>query len=76
MQLASHLEDPVFGVIANEARKLGTRAFVIGGFVRDLLLGITSKDIDIVVAGSGIELARNVAARLGENIPVTVFKNF
>lgn len=76
MQLSSHLENPVFGVIANEARKLGAEAFVIGGFVRDILLERPSKDIDIVVAGSGIDLARNVALQIGPHIPVTVFKNF
>ncbi|MEI6764919.1 MAG: HD domain-containing protein [Bacteroidota bacterium] len=76
MQLSGHLENPIFKIVADEARKLGAEAFVIGGYVRDILLGRESKDIDIVVAGSGIELAQNVASKLGKNILVTVFKNF
>ncbi len=53
-----------------------TQAFVVGGYVRDIFLKRDSKDIDIVVTGSGIELAKNVAKHLGENVPVNYFKNF
>ncbi|MFH0867162.1 MAG: HD domain-containing protein [Bacteroidota bacterium] len=52
------------------------KAFVIGGFVRDLILKRSCKDIDIVVSGSGIELAELVALRLGPDVTVNVFKNF
>ena len=52
------------------------QAFVIGGYVRDLLIGRPSKDIDIVVLGSGIDVARKVAARIDAKLPVSVFKNF
>jgi len=51
-------------------------AFVIGGFVRDCILGRETHDIDIVVQGSGIEFARKFARSLGENIPVSIFRNF
>ncbi|MBA3705583.1 MAG: tRNA nucleotidyltransferase, partial [Bacteroidetes bacterium] len=51
-------------------------AFVIGGWVRDLLLNRTSKDIDIVAIGSGIELAERVAKKLGDQYHVNVYKNF
>ena len=47
----------------------------MGGFVRDLILGRPSKDVDFVCVGSGIELAQQVAAILGEQ-QVTIFKNF
>lgn len=65
----------VFRTVSVAANKLNVKAFVIGGFVRDLLLNRESKDMDFVAAGSGIELAREVAALLG-GAPVTVFKNF
>jgi poly(A) polymerase len=52
------------------------RAFVIGGFVRDITMNRNSKDIDIVVLGSGIDLALNVAKKIGGNAKVNVFKNF
>lgn len=51
-------------------------AYVIGGYVRDCLLQRPCKDIDIVVTGNGIDTARLVAAKLGDNIHVSVFKNF
>ena len=55
---------------------MNTRAWVIGGFVRDFILERPSKDIDIVVIGDGIELATRVAGRLGPRVKVSVFKNF
>ena len=56
---------------------MNLQVFVIGGFVRDLLLNRDNKqDIDIVVLGSGIEFAHLVADRLGESVPVKFFKNF
>jgi len=51
-------------------------AFVIGGFVRDCILRRDTHDIDIVVQGSGIEFARKFARSLGDNIPVSIFRNF
>ncbi len=67
-------KNPVFGIIAEQADKRDVRAYVIGGFVRDLILNRPSKDIDIVCIGSGIELAEAVGAAL--HVPVAVFKNF
>jgi poly(A) polymerase len=68
------LDKKIFRIISDQARTTGVRAFVIGGYVRDSLLGRKSKDIDIVVEGSGIELAEMVAKKLRTN--VSVFKNF
>lgn len=65
---------PVFGIIANQADALGVRAYVIGGYVRDLVLGRPSKDIDVVCVGSGIALAEAVGRALG--VPVSVYPNF
>ena len=50
--------------------------YVIGGYVRDLLLQRPSKDIDIVVVGSGIDLAKSLARRIGKKGKVTVYRNF
>lgn len=68
------LNKKIFKIISEQAQLKGVRAFVIGGYVRDSLLGRHTDDIDIVVEGSGIELAQAVASFLGTN--VTVFKNF
>ncbi len=64
MNLKKHLQHKIFKIIGNEASKLGNRAFVIGGYTRDLILNRPSKDIDFVTEGSGIELAKNVAKKV------------
>ena len=68
------LEHEIFGIVSDVAASMGVRAFVIGGYVRDCFLGRQSKDIDIVVEGSGIELAEAVGAKVRSY--VSVFKNF
>jgi putative nucleotidyltransferase with HDIG domain len=71
------LKDPIFGLIATAAKELSVDCYVIGGFVRDLLLNRNApNDIDIVAVGSGIELAQKVAALLPGRPEVAVFKNF
>jgi len=75
LNLADQLKMPIFRVISDTAAGRGTSAYVIGGFVRDLILGRKSKDIDIVTEGSGIELARQVALALGAT-KVQYFGNF
>ena len=69
-----HLKNKIFKIVSAAAAEQGVRAFVIGGFVRDCFLGRPSKDIDIVVEGSGIELAELVAKKVGSKL--SVFKNF
>ena len=68
------LDHEIFKIVSEVAAQMGVRAFAIGGYVRDCFLGRPSKDIDIVVEGSGIELAEAVGARVRSN--VSVFKNF
>ncbi len=70
------LNDKIFSAIRDIAQEENMPAFVIGGFVRDCILGRDTHDIDIVVQGSGIEFARKFARSLGENIPVSIFRNF
>ena len=74
--MKSFLGHPIFNIISEVAESMQLRAFVIGGFVRDITMNRNSKDIDIVVLGSGIELALNVAKKIGDNAKVNVFKNF
>ncbi len=75
MYIKDALSHPVFKLISDIVSEKGLEAYVIGGYVRDYLLKRPSKDIDVVVVGSGIELAKEVAARKG-NVQVHVFKNF
>lgn len=75
MNLSKHLQHPVFRQVGAFADERGQRAFAIGGFVRDIVLGRPCKDIDIVTEGSGIELARATARAMNIR-QVHVFKNF
>ena len=75
MNYKSSLEHKVFKAIVKVANSNNERAFVIGGFVRDLILGRPCKDIDVVTEGSGINLAKATAKELGVK-QVSVFKNF
>ncbi len=70
------LRHPVFAIISDVIDKEGVQAFAIGGYIRDAIIGRPSKDIDVVVLGDGIDLARKVAAHIHESLPVSIFKNF
>lgn len=76
MNLENKLVHPIFKIINQSSNSKGIKAFVIGGWVRDLILNRESKDIDIVCLGSGIELSKDVASRIGKGAKVSVFKNF
>lgn len=69
-------DNPVFNIIAACAKEMDLPSFVIGGYVRDLLLRRNSKDIDIVCLGSGIGLAECVSGKIPGKISVSVFNNF
>ncbi len=71
-----HLSSRTFRQVSEAADELGLEAYVIGGYVRDIFLRRPSKDIDIVAVGSGIELAKAVARKMGRNAHLSVFKNF
>ncbi len=76
MNFASDLAlNPVFKTVSHAARESGSEAYVVGGFVRDLILKRPNKDIDFVCVGNGIEWAQKVGELLG-GLQVTVFKNF
>ena len=74
--ILKHISAKPFHLISEAADELGVEAYVIGGYVRDIFLHRPSKDIDVVAIGSGIELAKAVARKLGRGAYLSVFKNF
>lgn len=76
MNFSSELDNnQVFTTIGKAADRLGVACYVVGGYVRDLIMKRPSKDVDFVCVGSGIALAQEVARSLG-GLRVTIFKNF
>lgn len=77
MNFQEHLKtNSVFTIIGKCADELKLETYVVGGYVRDLLLKRPSKDIDFVTVGDGVALAKLVAKKLGDKVQVTVYKNF
>lgn len=72
----SEEEEIIFRKIGEVADSLGYPAYVVGGFVRDNLLGKPCKDIDVVCVGSGIELAKNLIDHFPKRPSFSYFKNF
>jgi len=70
------LKHPVFTILAEVANSEKLEVYVIGGYVRDAIIHRPSNDIDIVVVGNGIQFAEKVAAIIGNDSRVTVFRNF
>lgn len=75
-EFAQRLSAPIFQQLSATVDALGVEAYIVGGYVRDLLLERPSKDVDIVVVGSGIEVAQAFARRLGKGAHCSVFRNF
>ena len=71
-------DDRIFEVVAGVADRENVEAYVIGGFVRDHIMGRVNpeRDIDIVVLGDGPAMARAVAREISRDIKVTVFRTF
>lgn len=77
MNFSTHLEEnDIFSKVAKASRSLGIESYVVGGYVRDLILGRECKDIDFTCVGSGISLAKEVAKSFDKHIPLSIFKNF
>ncbi|MCB0402553.1 MAG: tRNA nucleotidyltransferase, partial [Flavobacteriales bacterium] len=74
--MEKHIQHPIFRIIEEAADEMHVDAYVIGGYVRDIILNRPCKDVDVVTIGSGIALAKAVAERIGRNTKVSVFKNF
>ena len=74
--LAKILDKDIFRLISSVADELGVECYVVGGYVRDIFLERPSDDIDVVVVGSGIEVASGLKRRLGRKAHLSVFRNF
>lgn len=75
-QLAGLLDKDIFHIISDAADSLGLECYVVGGYVRDLFLERPSNDIDVVVVGSGIQVASEVKKHIGRKAHLSVFRNF
>ena len=75
-QLATLLDKDIFHKISEASDKLGVECYVVGGYVRDLFLERPSNDIDVVVVGSGIQVATELKNILGKKAHISVFRNF
>ena len=76
MNLADKLSDKIFHTVGIVADGMSQPCYVVGGYVRDLFLHRTSKDIDFVTVGSGISLAERLASSLGGKTSLAVYRNF
>ena len=75
-ELAEILDQDIFHQISEAADRLGLECYVVGGYVRDIFLERPSNDIDVVVVGSGISVAKELKRMLGHKAHLSVFKNF
>ena len=75
-ELAEILDQEIFHQISEAADRLGLECYVVGGYVRDIFLERPSDDIDVVVVGSGIAVAKELKRMLGHKAHLAVFKNF
>ena len=75
-ELAQLLDKDIFHTISEVADQLSVDCYVVGGYVRDIFLQRPSNDIDVVVVGSGIEVASALKQRLGKKAHLSVFRNF
>lgn len=76
MNLKEKIDSRIFHTVGSAADALGREAYVVGGYVRDLIIGRKSKDVDFVTVGSGIELAEAVGARFGRGTHLAVFRSY
>lgn len=74
--LAKLLDKDIFHKIGDAADSLGMECYVVGGYVRDLFLERPSNDIDVVVVGSGIEVAKKFKKLIGGKAHLSMFRNF
>ena len=75
-ELAEILDKDIFHLISEAADSLGMECYVVGGYVRDIFLERPSDDIDCVVVGSGIKVAKKLKSMLGRRASLSIFKNF
>ena len=77
MNFKNILTDPIFKLLEESVNEIGLKSYIVGGFVRDLLIKkLDTKDIDIVVVGSGIELAKKVKNKLNKSSKIQIYKSY
>ncbi len=76
IDIKREVDRPVFHLVGDAADSMHRECYVVGGYVRDLLLGRHNDDLDFVTVGSGVELAQAVAARAGHGARVAVYRNY
>ena len=75
-KINKHLERNVFRIVGEVADSMNRECYVVGGYVRDIILERTSKDIDFVTIGSGIEVAEMVAKTMGKRTSLAVYRTY
>lgn len=75
-EILTKIDDEVFAKITETADEKGCECYLVGGYVRDLFLERPTNDIDVVVVGSGIEMAEALSQKLGRGAHLAVFRNF
>ena len=75
-KIAEHVNLPIMKLVGEVADELGRECYVVGGYVRDIFLDRPCNDMDFVTVGSGIDVARAVAQRLGKRAHLSVFRNY
>jgi poly(A) polymerase len=76
MDCLQWIKNPIFKIVASTAQELNLPCYVVGGYVRDVILGRDCKDIDFVVVGDGTLLAEKVAAKIDKKLKVNIFKTY
>ena len=74
--IAERITTDIYRKVGLAADSLNRECYAVGGCVRDLFLQRPSKDIDFVTVGSGIEVAREVASRIGKGVHLSVFRTY
>lgn len=75
-EIIQKIDSPLFAQLTQTADEIGVECYLVGGYVRDLFLERPTNDIDVVVIGSGINMAEAYAHRLGRDAHLSVFRNF
>lgn len=75
-EIAAKIDTRLFRMLSETVDEMGLEAYIVGGYVRDMLLERPSKDVDVVVVGSGIEVAKAFSKKLGKGAHCSYFKNF
>ncbi len=74
--ILKNISNPVFDLIKSEASALGIDTYLVGGYVRDLIMKRNNTDIDVVCIGNGIDLAKNTAKAIDKKLNVSIYKRF